>query len=64
MYRRQVHVRVFGKAVLRFLLQDEVFPRAWRLPDVLQHPARVTAGPYTAAQVDLPAPLAQAYSTD
>jgi uncharacterized alpha-E superfamily protein len=28
MYRRQVHVRVFGKAVLRFLLQDSVFPRA------------------------------------
>mgnify|MGYP001816128930 FL=1 len=28
MYRRQVHVRVFGKAVLRFLLQDAVFPRA------------------------------------
>jgi uncharacterized alpha-E superfamily protein len=28
MYRRQVHVRVFGKAVLRFLLQDTVFPRA------------------------------------
>jgi uncharacterized alpha-E superfamily protein len=28
MYRRQVHVRVFGTAVLRFLLQDAVFPRA------------------------------------
>jgi uncharacterized alpha-E superfamily protein len=28
MYRRQVHVRVFGRAVLRFLLQDRVFPRA------------------------------------
>jgi uncharacterized alpha-E superfamily protein len=28
MYRRQVHVRVFAKAVLRFLLQDAVFPRA------------------------------------
>jgi len=28
MYRRQVHVRVFGNAVLRFLLQDTVFPRA------------------------------------
>ena len=28
MYRRQVHVRVFGSAVLRFLLQDTVFPRA------------------------------------
>jgi uncharacterized alpha-E superfamily protein len=28
MYRRQVHVRVFGRAVLRFLLQDTVFPRA------------------------------------
>jgi uncharacterized alpha-E superfamily protein len=30
MYRRQVHVRVFGKGVLRFLLQDHQFPRAVR----------------------------------
>ena len=27
MYRRQVHVRIRGRAVLRFLLQDELFPR-------------------------------------
>jgi uncharacterized alpha-E superfamily protein len=28
MYRRHVHVRVRGKEVLRFLLQDRMFPRA------------------------------------
>lgn len=28
MYRRQVHVRVRGKEVLRFLLRDNTFPRA------------------------------------
>jgi len=27
MYRRHVHVRIRGRAVLRFLLQDELFPR-------------------------------------
>jgi uncharacterized alpha-E superfamily protein len=27
MYRRQVHVSVRGRAVLRFLLQDDLFPR-------------------------------------